>query len=87
MHIQYEKYSDLLSEKEGFGLRIINEIIDSITEQITFYCQERYQYYKEKYNIEIDMQYDVFRANQAIIDALEDLKRLKEFHPFNTQTD
>lgn len=81
MHIQYEKYSDLLSEEEGFGLKIINEIIDSITEQVTFYCQERFQYYQEKYNIKIEMHYDVLRANQAIIDTLEDLKRLKEFHP------
>jgi len=43
IYILCEKYSDLLSEKEGFGLKIINEIIDRITEQITFYCQERYQ--------------------------------------------
>lgn len=81
MHIQFEKYSDLLSEEEGFGLKIINEIIDNITEQITFYCRERYQHYKDKYGIEIEMHYDVLRANQAIIDTLEDLKRLKEFHP------
>lgn len=81
MHIQYERYSDLLSEEEGFGLKIINEIIDNITEQVTFYCQERYQHYKEKYGIEIEIHYDVFRVNQAIIDTLEDLKRLKEFHP------
>lgn len=62
MYIQYEKYSDLLSEEEGFGLKIINEIIDSITEQITFYCQERYQYYKRKYGVDIEINYKIQRC-------------------------
>lgn len=81
MHIQYEKYSDILSEKEGFGTKIVEEIIDNIVEQVTLYCQERERYYKDIYGIEIEINYDVLRANQAIIDTLEDLKRLKEFHP------
>lgn len=29
------------------------------------------------------MNYDILRANQALIDTLEDLKRLKEFHPIH----
>lgn len=81
MHIQYERYSDLLSEKVGFGTKIIDEIIDNITEQVTLYCHKQDDYYRKRYGIEVEINYDVFRANQAIIDTLEDLKRLKEFHP------
>ncbi len=81
MHIQYEKYSDILSEEKGFGSKIVDEIIDNITEQVTLYCQQQGVYYKKKYGLEIEINYDVLRANQAIIDTLEDLMRLKEFHP------
>lgn len=81
MHVQYEKYSELLSESVGFGQKIIDEIIDNVTEQVTLYCQEQDNYYRDTYGIELEINYDVLRANQAIIDALEDLKRLKEFHP------
>lgn len=41
MHIQYEKYSDILSDEKGFGRKIVEEIIDNITEQVTLYCKER----------------------------------------------
>lgn len=81
MNIQYEDYSDILCEEKGFGRKIVEEIIDNIVEQITLYCQQRQEYYKDTYDIEIEIIYDVLRANQAIIDTLEDLKRLKEFHP------
>lgn len=81
MHIQYENYKDLLSEKEGFGLKIIEEIVDNIVAQVILYCQAQEKYYKDTYGIELEINYDVLRANQAIIDTLEDLKRLKEFHP------
>lgn len=81
MHIQYEHYGDILSEEEGFGEKIIEEIIDNISEQVTLYCQEQQKYYKSKYNIDLDINYDILRSNQAIIDTLEDLKRLKDFHP------
>lgn len=81
MHIQYEKYSDILSDKVGFGKKTVDEIIVHISEQVTFYCQERAKYYKEKYGTELEINYDILRAIQALIDTLEDLKRLKEFHP------
>ena len=81
MHIQYEKYSDILSDKVGFGKKNVEEIIVHISEQVIFYCQERTKYYKEKYGIDLEINYDILRANQALIDTLEDLRRLKEFHP------
>lgn len=81
MHIIYEKYDDLLSDNKGFGKKIIYEIIDNITEQVAEYCKNQGQYYKSTYGIDIEMHYDDLRASQAIIDTLEDLKRLKEFHP------
>lgn len=81
MHIQYETYKELLSEKNGFGRKIVDEIIENIAEQATMYCKARGKYYKNKYNVEVIIDYDILRANQAIIDTLEDLRRLKEFHP------
>lgn len=81
MHIQYESYKDLWDEKIGFGRTIVDEIIDNVVEQVILYCHQRAEYYSSKYQIQLDINYDVLRANQAIIDALEDLKRLKEFHP------
>lgn len=81
MHLQYESYDDILSEERGFGRKIVEEIIDNITEQITAYCQQRREYYRQEYHVELIINYDVLRANQAIIDTLEDLMRLKEFHP------
>lgn len=81
MHIQYEAYPDLLSEEKGFGRKIIEDIIDNITKQVIMYCQERKRYYKDEYDINVEIDYDILRANQAIIDTLEDLMRLKEFHP------
>ena len=81
MHLQYESYTDILSEEKGFGRKIVEEIIDNITAQITEYCQQQIGYYREKYNLELSISYDELRANQAIIDTLEDLMRLKEFHP------
>lgn len=32
MHIQYEKYSDILSDKVGFGKKNVEEIIVHISE-------------------------------------------------------
>jgi len=81
VHIQYEAYKELLSEEKGFGRKIVEDVIDNITEQAVIYCQERGKYYKVEYGIDIEIDYDVLRANQAIIDTLEDLMRLKEFHP------
>lgn len=81
MHIKYENYDNILNEQNGFGEKIINDLIDNVTEQITQYCLERKSYYSTKYNIDIEVTFDVLRANQAVIDALEDLVRLKEFHP------
>ena len=81
MHIQYEAYKELLSEEKGFGRKIVDDIIDNIAEQATMYCQERGKYYKDEYDIDVKIDYDILRANQAIIDTLEDLMRLKEFHP------
>ena len=81
MHIQYESYKDILDEKTGFGKKIVDEIIDNVVEQVTAYCQQRAEYYSDQYQIQLDINYDELRANQAIIDTLEDLKRLKEFHP------
>lgn len=80
MHIQYEQYKEILSEENGFGRKIVEDIIDNIAEQATMYCQERGKYYKSKYDIDVEIDYDVLRANQAIIDTLEDLMRLKDFH-------
>lgn len=80
MHLQYESYGDILNDK-GFGRKIVEEIIDNITEQVTAYCQRQREHYQKKYQVELIINYDVLRANQAIIDALEDLMRLKEFHP------
>ncbi len=81
MHIIYEKYAEMLGTENGFGEDVIEDIILNITEQVTQYCHERIQYYKEKYDIDIKVNFDVLRATQAIIDTLEDLTRLKEFHP------
>lgn len=81
MYLQYESYDDILSEDKGFGKKIVEEIVDNITEQVTAYCQHQRQYYRKEYNLELLINYDEFRANQAIIDTLEDLMRLKEFHP------
>lgn len=81
MHLQYESYEDILSEDRGFGRKIVEEIVDNIVEQVTAYCKDRKSYYTEKYGVELVIHYDVLRANQAIIDTLEDLMRLKEFHP------
>ena len=81
MHIQYEDYSDLFCEEQGFGQKIADDIVENITEQITLYCQEQGSYYKDTYGFEIEIHYDVLRAIQAIVDTFEDLKRLKEFHP------
>lgn len=81
MHVQYESYEHILSEDRGFGRKIVEEIVDNIAEQLTAYCQNRRSYYANKYNVKLVIHYDVLRANQAIIDTLEDLMRLKEFHP------
>lgn len=81
MHVKYESYDNILNEQSGFGEKIINELIDNVTEQVTQYCLDRQSYYSKKYKIDIEINYDLLRANQAIIDALEDLVRLKEFHP------
>ena len=81
MHIQYESYKDILNDQTGFGKKIVDEIIDNVVEQVTAYCQQRAEYYSNQYQIQVDINYDELRANQAIIDTLEDLKRLKEFHP------
>ncbi len=81
MHIQYENYKELLSEEKGFGRKIVDEIVENIAEQATMYCIRQGEYYKDKYNVDVVIDYDVLRANQAIIDTLEDLMRLKEFHP------
>lgn len=81
MHIQYESYKDILDEKTGFGKKIVDEIVDNVVEQVTAYCQRQAEYYLKQYQIQLDINYDELRANQAIIDTLEDLKRLKEFHP------
>lgn len=81
MHIQYDAYKELLSEEKGFGKKIVNEIVENIAEQATMYCIEQAKYYKNQYNIDVIIDYDILRANQAIIDTLEDLMRLKEFHP------
>ena len=81
MHIKYESYDNILNEQSGFGEKIINELIGNVTEQVTQYCLDRQSYYSKKYKIDIEINYDLLRANQAIIDALEDLVRLKEFHP------
>ena len=59
----------------------MDKIIDNITDQVTSYCQEQGEYYKQEYGLEIEINYDVLRANQAIIDTFEDLMRLKEFRP------
>lgn len=81
MHIQFENYHGILSDTEGFGTKIVEEIIDSISAQVVLYCKERIKHYKEQYNVDIIVNYDILRSNQAIIDTLEDLKRLKDFHP------
>ena len=80
MNLKYDYYEDILDEKTGFGKKIIEEIVDNIAKQAIEYCQNQAKYYKKKYNIEIFIDYDILRASQAIIDTLEDLKRLKEFH-------
>ncbi len=81
MHLQYESYEDILSDSKGFGRKIVEEIVDNIVEQITAYCRQQKLYYANTYGVELAIHYDVLRANQAIIDTLEDLMRLKEFHP------
>lgn len=81
MHIQYEAYRELLNEEKGFGRKIVDEIIENIAEQATMYCKKQGKYYKDKCDIDVIIDYDILRANQAIIDTLEDLMRLKEFHP------
>lgn len=48
---------------------------------VILYCQERGEYYKKEYGLKIEINYNVLRANQAIIYTLEDLICLKEFHP------
>lgn len=80
MNLKYEHYEDILNEETGFGKKIIGEIVDNIAKQAIEYCQNQAKYYKTKYNIDIFIDYDILRASQAIIDTLEDLKRLKEFH-------
>lgn len=81
MFIQYDTYKELFSEEKGFGKEIIDDIIDNLTKQAIMYCKTRAKYYKETYDIDIDIDYNILQATQAIVDTLEDLKRLKEFHP------
>lgn len=80
MHIIYEKYAnDILSDK-GFGNKIVNEIIDNLSLQVTLFCKEQMEYYKTKYGFEIKINLDMWRFHQSMIDALRDLQRLKDFH-------
>lgn len=81
MFIQYGTCKELFSEEKGFGKEIIDDIIDNVTKQAIAYCQIQKKHYKDEYDIDIDIDYNIFQATQAIIDTLEDLKRLKEFHP------
>ena len=80
MHMLFKDYKDLLDESKGFGEKIIDEIVDNISAQITAFSKNQINYFKSKYDINIFVEIDEFRSNQAIIDALEDLMRLKDFH-------
>lgn len=79
MHIKYTDYSNLFGEK-GFGGEIIDDIIQNITELVCEFCQRQIDYYFETYGLHITINYDALKAGQAIVDTLEDLTRLKEFH-------
>lgn len=81
MRIVYDDYKTVLDEKTGFGKNIVESIVDNITKQAVNYCQKRQKYYKEKYNIDIIINFDDLRTLQAVFDALTDLMRLKDFHP------
>lgn len=81
MHIQFEKYNDILDDTTGFGHNIINDIVRNIMSNAMAYCKQQKRYYKDKYDLDIKTDIDIFRVIQTIIDTFEDLKRLKEFHP------
>lgn len=81
MQLQYHNYEEIFDEKKGFGKKIIDEMIEHIGMQLDDFFENRKSHYKTKYGVDLLINYDSLRATQAIVDTLEDLMRLKEFHP------
>lgn len=82
MRIRLEKARDLMEGPYAFTEQQIRDVVEMVWNQKESFLKKIVDLYKRKYNINIDpyIQFYMDRFEMAIIDALDDLKRLKEFH-------
>lgn len=80
MKVHYESCKDIFDEEKGFGENCVKEMLEALAAQILAYSNSRRDYYKNAYGIDLIIHFDELRAVQAVVDALEDLLRIKQFH-------
>jgi len=79
MHLEYEQI-DLINGKRGFTKSYINEIRCDLLAYVGGFSKKLF----EGIGLELDLKLNESLFDQAIIDAIEDMKRLINFHPTKT---
>ncbi|MDR3001828.1 MAG: hypothetical protein LBU89_11260 [Fibromonadaceae bacterium] len=79
MHLEYKPIA-LIDGKKGFTKSYINEIRHELFAYVGGFSNKL----SEEIKLELDLKINESLFDQAIIDAIEDLKRLIDFHPTKT---
>ncbi len=78
MIVKYQDINDIIDEKNGYTQKYIEEHACEIVEVINTVSREL-----KKLCPSIVIRYNENLITQVLIDAIEDLKRIHEFHPIN----
>lgn len=84
MKLEFVTYENLLKGENKYSLEMIREIFSKFIDALTLFVNDFSDELEKQYNIN-DFKSRVFldeeRAKQSVLEALDDLKRLKDFHP------
>lgn len=84
MRLEFVTYENLLDGENSYSMDIIKNIFSEFIEALTLFSNDFSDQLGREYGIfdfKNRISLDVDRAIQAVLEALDDLKRLKDFHP------
>lgn len=81
MRIRYKSAKDLMEGTHAFTEEQIKDVCKMVADQIEIFLDKISEMYQKKYKIDLPIRFYPDRFRMMIVDALDDLKRIKDFHP------